>query len=383
MTRCAGLIVLLLFAALGAEAKTTEARPRWFPFFDLAAPSSPSPVAAARELLLRHADDLGISRALVMKLTVDAVHDTGRGAIIVIFNHREGELEVWRDAVRVSLQRGSLRLLAVSAQIHEARPVDLRFSVRAQDAVAAAFADVSGAKLNTATITVNAVVDGSGYQRVTAPDGTFSHARLKPVLAPIDGVTVPAWVVEVAAQTQNQTRLAASVVVDARSGRVLSRSDLVRDAAFSYRVFADDSGDHRPFDSALQDNIPYPVGAADGYYPQPIAPNLVTIDGFNVNADPWLDADATQSSGNNVDAFTDDANPVGFSAGDLRAALTAPLTFDHTEDTTIGPQANDDQRMAAAVQLFYVVNWLHDWWYDSGFDESAHNARNGEAGEQL
>jgi hypothetical protein len=33
------------------------------------------------------------------------------------------------------------------------------------------------------------------------------------------------------------------------------------------------------------------------------------------------------------------------------------------------------QSMAAITQLFYVNNWLHDWWYDSGFDEAAGNAQ--------
>src|SRR5262249_30479787 len=40
-------------------------------------------------------------------------------------------------------------------------------------------------------------------------------------------------------------------------------------------------------------------------------------------------------------------------------------------------------------QLFYTVNWLHDYWYDSGFDEAAGNAqsdnygRGGMAGDPL
>jgi len=31
--------------------------------------------------------------------------------------------------------------------------------------------------------------------------------------------------------------------------------------------------------------------------------------------------------------------------------------------------------MAATTNLFYLVNWLHDYWYDSGFDEVAGNAQ--------
>jgi hypothetical protein len=53
------------------------------------------------------------------------------------------------------------------------------------------------------------------------------------------------------------------------------------------------------------------------------------------------------------------------------------------------PLAFYTQSMAAMTQLFYVNNWMHDWWYDSGFDEAAGNAqadnfgRGGIAGDVL
>ncbi|HSR98599.1 MAG TPA: M36 family metallopeptidase [Kofleriaceae bacterium] len=31
--------------------------------------------------------------------------------------------------------------------------------------------------------------------------------------------------------------------------------------------------------------------------------------------------------------------------------------------------------MAAAVNVFFVTNWLHDWYYDSGFTEATGNAQ--------
>ena len=30
---------------------------------------------------------------------------------------------------------------------------------------------------------------------------------------------------------------------------------------------------------------------------------------------------------------------------------------------------------AGVVQLFYVTNFLHDWFYDDGFDEGAGNSQ--------
>ena len=56
----------------------------------------------------------------------------------------------------------------------------------------------------------------------------------------------------------------------------------------------------------------------------------ISIDGFNKFADPWLAANATVTQGNNVDAYTDDNAPEGFSANDLRASVNGASTFDYT-----------------------------------------------------
>ena len=61
--------------------------------------------------------------------------------------------------------------------------------------------------------------------------------------------------------------------------------------------------------------------------------------------------------------------------GDLRATITAPSAFDRTYDTTLAPGASADQRKAAVTQLFYDINFLHDWFYDAGFDEASGNAQ--------
>ena len=60
---------------------------------------------------------------------------------------------------------------------------------------------------------------------------------------------------------------------------------------------------------------------------------------------------------------------------DLRAEVTAPMTFDRVYDLTKAPNASPDQIKAAVTQLFYMTNWLHDYWYDSGFNEAAGNAQ--------
>src|SRR4029079_7831128 len=39
------------------------------------------------------------------------------------------------------------------------------------------------------------------------------------------------------------------------------------------------------------------------------------------------------------------------------------------------PLATEAQSKAATVNLFFVQNWLHDWYYDSGFTEATGNAQ--------
>ncbi|HRI67262.1 MAG TPA: M36 family metallopeptidase, partial [Polyangium sp.] len=127
------------------------------------------------------------------------------------------------------------------------------------------------------------------------------------------------------------------------------------------------------------DFTPHPTGIPDGSAPAFIAPTLVTVDGFNKNPmnsfDPWLAANATQTLGNNVNAYADLNSPDGFGGQDFRATTTAMGTFDRTYDTAVSPSVSQAQQQASITQLFYNNNYYHDYWYDSGFDEAAGNAQ--------
>jgi hypothetical protein len=111
---------------------------------------------------------------------------------------------------------------------------------------------------------------------------------------------------------------------------------------------------------------------------------------------------ATRTIGNNVEAFADVSEPDGFGpadpnecnvalpvAGDTHACTNASNAFDHVYDTNLAPTANRTQVMAAVTNLFYVNNYLHDWFYDAGFDEASGNAqednygRGGIAGDSI
>ena len=52
-------------------------------------------------------------------------------------------------------------------------------------------------------------------------------------------------------------------------------------------------------------------------------------------------------------------------------------TFDRIYDTDARADGVDRaSRWPAITSLFYVINWLHDFWYDAGFTEAAGNAQN-------
>jgi hypothetical protein len=190
---------------------------------------------------------------------------------------------------------------------------------------------------------------------------------------------VPAWIVEAYASPVTSTNGDAfrTVIAD---GRVLAHRSLVADAAFSYRVFAETTGELHPFDGPIADVSPHPAGTPDGSYPAYVPPALVTVESLNGPNDPWLLANRTETLGNNVEAYTDVKPPSGLTLGDFRATVTSPNVFNRTFNTAKAPLASQGQQMAAVTSLFYVINWLHDFWYDAGFVEAAGNAQDNNFG---
>lgn len=211
--------------------------------------------------------------------------------------------------------------------------------------------------------------------------------RLRKVLWPETKWLEPAYQMEIWGDT------AWEMVIRASDGAVLRQRRLTSDIAFNYRVWADTTGLFLPADNPYADLTPHPTGLPDGTSGTLVAPTLVSMEGFNTNnmgvPDPWLEATATESSGNNVDAYVDFDGTDGYSSGDFRANITTANTFDYSYDTTLGPLENDDQGKATISHTFYVLNWLHDWYYDAGFTEVAGNAqlsnygRGGEEGDVL
>ena len=363
-----------------------------------------TPEAAARLHLLTHASRYGLTPQALATAELKEIHDTGRGGIIVSFVQRVNGAVLFHNDVKVMMDR-SLALVAIGGNLHPAavaKPKVKAFSVSDVKAVAAALSDLYGAAFQASDLVDTKKIkaeyryyDLAATPLVKAQSLHFTRpSRVKKVYFPLPDSLVPAYYLELLSGDVASTDADAyGYVIAADDGRVLYRENQTHNDTFNYRVWADPAGDLRPTDGPMADFTPHPTGLPDNSYPPFVAPVLVSMDGFNKNPnntfDPWLPKGATQTNGNNVDAYTDDGAPDGFSANDTRADVTGASAFDRVYDPTLGPQSSLNQKKAAITQIFYVTNWLHDWWYDSGFNEAAGNGqqdnlgRGGIAGDPL
>ncbi|MEZ7275957.1 rhombosortase-dependent M36 family metallopeptidase [Pseudoalteromonas sp. 68 DY56-GL68] len=199
--------------------------------------------------------------------------------------------------------------------------------------------------------------------------------RAKKVFFEVNGQLESAYYVEVEVADKNSLDSDYfSYVIGADNNKVYFKKDLKAHAAdFNYRVWADADG--YPWEGPHGDVIP-----ADG--PDQVdeteildAP-LVSLSYYSKlsTMDPWLEDDATTTSGNNVFAYADVIAPQGFTEGDFTAETTSDYTFDYPYQ--VDQVANSyDNRKAAIVNLFYMNNFLHDFFYDHGFDETSNVAQ--------
>jgi hypothetical protein len=350
-----------------------------------------APAAAARRHLGVYAKLWGLKPQDVAVAQLREVHDTGDGVVVAKFHQEVDGVEVFRDELTVVMDR-QLRAVAFSGYLPPADLPSSSFSLAPEDAIADALSDFSEADITAGAVSANEAADAAVNE---ADRGTYSYysfggdssalrlteaVRAKQVLFHLPDRLEAAYYVEVQGQTAGEVGPDSSsfaYVISAVDGRVLFRHDLTAGDSFSYRVWADTTGIHQPFDGPNGNEAdPHPTGVPDGFQPAFVSPNLVTLQNGPISTnDPWLPSGATVTTGNNVEAYADLVTPDGFNAGDLRATATSPGVFDRTYDASLAPNASLDQRMAATTQLFYMNNWLHDWFYDSGFDEAARNAQ--------
>jgi hypothetical protein len=352
-----------------------------------AAPSPLGPEGAARSILSRYASAYGLDGVGAAGAVLRELHATGRGGLIARFGQETQGIEVFRNEIKVLMTR-DLAPVALAGYLTAHVPTGV-FVLTPQEAIAAAARDYTGAPVDAGVFRETGrrqdayvFFDATARTPLAAGARLAEPTRVKPVWFDLPEGLVPAYYLELeVAGGDTRSNDMFSYVVSAVDGSILFRNNLTADASFGYRVWAETSGAHRPFDGP-QGTDTSPHVALDGFEPSSYpAPNLVTLSSGPISAgDPWLPAGATETIGNNVEAYVDLFSPDGFSAGDFHATVTAPGVFDYTHDLTLAPNyvppsGSRSQQMAVITQLFYNLNFFHDWYYDSGFNEAAGNAQ--------
>jgi large repetitive protein len=385
-------------AAAAAGATVSSLGPDGIPQFiwatvDVAGPTGAQPGDVARFHLGRLSRVYRVSADDVAAAEVVGVQAVRAGTLTHL-RQRLGGIDVQGSDMKV-LTRGA-RLVSISGRpraLSVAR--NAAFRLAANSALAGALSHRFGAAVAPSALTPVAGDPASRAQRFATVAGSplalSEPGAVTPIFYPVGTALVPAYRVEFFAGTAASADAdALRYVIAADDGRVLEVRDLtVKEAnpasrpAFTYRVFAEPNDDLRPLDGPVADLTPHPTGTPDGTPAPFVLPNLASTFGLNRQpsrkADPWLPPTATETNGNNADAYVDHRAPDGIdSTGptpDFRADVTSDRTFDRTYDTALAPLASEDQSKAAITNAFFVVNWLHDYWYDSGFTEATGNAQ--------
>ena len=368
-----------------------------------AAPASPAD--AARAQLKALAPWYGVTPQVVDAAPLHHVQTLPSGASLVRLTNQRDGIEVFRDQATVLLNAQS-QATAIGGYLGSTAPAPtlkaaLATGLGAADAIARALQDW-GFDADVAQQLQAAAPPAPGdpgpYQWWTLPAGVVGvggatlpePVRTKPVWFRLPQGLVAAYYLEVQVHEEGEEHAWAYVVAQ-NDGRLLLRHNQTAHAGeFSYRVFADPAT-LTPWPGAQgRHGTPHPTGVPSGYAAPLEAPSLVNLASLPGLAfsrgDPWLPPGATQTLGNNVHAFANLVAPDGLNLGDealcgddlnrdFRACATAPGQFDHVYDHAQGPLASKAQAAASVVNLFYVNNWLHDWFYDAGFDEAAGNAQ--------
>jgi hypothetical protein len=357
---------------------------------------------AAESYVRKFAPMYGLDRKTLSGAELKNVHDTGKGVIIAKYRQRVNGIEVFAQELNVAMKR-DMSLVSLSGSLSpraagkekldraQARAgvtklnANAEFSLSAEKAIGIAFADMGGklsgqlhAGANQGDYSVYPVVESAGDYVLT------DAIRTKPVYFDLRSSLEPAYYVEISAGERGGSNSDMyGYVISAKTGKMLFRKDFTENEAYVYRVFADNFGTGLPWDGPQgKEGQPNPL-AAPGFLPTLKAPNLVLLESGPISTgDPWLLPIASETSGNNVDAYADLASPDGYFrvAGDFRADVNAFFNggqfkgFNYTLNPAQPANTLNNQR-AAVVQMFYVNNWLHDWYYDVGFDEAAGNAQ--------
>ncbi len=367
---------------------------------DLGAIASKHKVAFAADFYLKQLTGLSSTKTGVSNVLLANVHDLGRGAMIAKYKQEVAGVEVFNREYNVMMDR-NFNLVASSGYFAD-KKVTRRLPAAIKD-MAAAFGDASqaitsayssiGGNSDSIQLVAGNSIDKYEKFSVTNSDTTrqlIGEPRAKRVFFEHKGQLVAAHYVEIETSADDSVDSDYfSYVVSAKTGEILFKNNLTSHADFNYRYYADEGG--RPWDGPHGNVIPAPEGADPNAWQtaEYLAAPMITLSHGPISTmDPWLADDATMTKGNNVFAYVDVVSPQGFSNGDFTAETTSSYTFDYMYSIAEA-EYSVNNRKAAIVNLFLVNNFLHDDYYDHGFDEASGNAqesnygRGGEEGDSL
>jgi extracellular elastinolytic metalloproteinase len=312
--------------------------------------------------------------------TVEIVSVSRRGLPTVRLIQKVEGVEVFQSEMTAAVGADN-RVISLSGQLFaEAAGAPARAAARgeaetpAEVAIARAATDLTGRDYDSETVHLQSDAEG-GYRfyEATAPEGAPAFERLvrvKDVLFPLGvGQFAPGYFIELWLKGYP----AFSYVIDSVGlPEVLFRKNLTSGLKFKYWVHNTGDSVLRPEDGPAP-GTPHPTGSPDDFQAETIAERMIEVESL-LPGRPWLPDGATTTRGNNCIAYADLRDPNGFGAGDVAGAVTAPLTFGARYDHSKG--ADDPTNLQnSLVGMFFHVNWLHDRWYEAGFDEASGNAQ--------
>ncbi len=334
----------------------------------------------------------GVTTDAIAQAELKYIHDTGRGGLVSKYQQMVNGIEVEGRQFNV-LMNQDMELVATTGYFSKAKmplqPIGVQFKFAVTDAINVAIGDMGGDE-----VSMTKSADKGKYQNFKVQNGdsqlsVSDEVRAKKVYYPGKKDLVPAYYIEVIGATKGSTSSQGyRYVISAKNGTILSRHSMTFNEAFTYKVFADATAPYKPYDSPMGNELsPHPTGVATDVLTEVQQPmNDLTIENVGISTnDPWLPAGATETTGNNVDAYADITAPDGFNApttddegnavpGDVRAQTTSAGAFDY-QFTQTDAHDTPTNMNAAIVNLFYVNNYLHDVYYDHGFDEASGNAQ--------
>lgn len=345
-------------------------------------------VAAASNDYLNQLTGISPIKNSISNTILTKTHHGKHGAKLTKYKQKFADIEVFNREYNILMDK-DYNLISASGYLSNNTSTKLKNSLlknpeavfgTPDSAIISAFLDVGG---NAQSVSVSIKSTTAKYDHFQVDTNNDSGLQLlgtpraKRILFENEGELLAAHYVEIEVSKINATNSQYyGYVIAAQNGKVLFKNSLTSHAAdFSYRIYADANG--KPWDSPHGNVIPALPGTAEDSYKTAsyLTASLVTLAHSSISTmDPWLPESATTTAGNNVIAYADIVPPQGFTSGDVIATTTGSFTFDYQYDDTQA-ETSDNNRKAAIVSLFAINNYLHDDFYDHGFDEASGNAQ--------